>query len=153
VVFYRELAKSRDDKVFLLRRLPHISVDDRRSVQFCAPSQPSLVGAFACTHRPIVGAFRRVRTRHRLRGLPKRLGRAIDHLAELLSFEPTTETRNRKPLKRPIVFMATWEIRFGPHSRFRIYYDVDLEQTIVSILAIGSKHGDRVVIGREEIQL
>lgn len=72
---------------------------------------------------------------------------------EQLSFEPTSETRNRKPLKRPVVFMATWEIRFGPHNRFRVYYDVDLEQAIVSILAIGSKEGNRVVIGGEEIQL
>jgi hypothetical protein len=70
-----------------------------------------------------------------------------------LSFEPATETRNRKPLKRPVVFMATWEIRFGPQNRFRIYYDVDLEQGRVSILAIGSKHGNRVVIGGEDISL
>src|SRR6266536_441019 len=64
---------------------------------------------------------------------------------EQLSFEPITETRNRKPLKRPVVFMATWEIRFGPKNRFRVYYDVNLEQTLVSILAIGVKHGNRVV--------
>ena len=70
-----------------------------------------------------------------------------------LSFEPTTETRNRKPLKRPVVFTATWEIRFGPQNQFRVYYDVDLEQAIVSILAIGRKHGNRVVIGGEEIAL
>ncbi len=72
---------------------------------------------------------------------------------EQLSFEPTTETRNRKPLKRPVVFMATWELRFGPHNRFRVYYDVDLEQVKVSILAIGSKESNRVVIGGEEIKL
>jgi mRNA-degrading endonuclease RelE of RelBE toxin-antitoxin system len=76
-----------------------------------------------------------------------------DVVDQQLSFEPTTQTRNRKPLKRPVVFMATWEIRFGPHNQFRVYYDVDLEQARVSILAIGSKHGDRVVIGAEEIQL
>jgi hypothetical protein len=70
-----------------------------------------------------------------------------------LSFEPMTESRNRKPLKRPVVFMATWEIRFGPQNNFRIYYDVDLEQGRVSILAIGVKHGNRVVIGEEEIAL
>jgi hypothetical protein len=70
-----------------------------------------------------------------------------------LAFEPTTETRNRKPLKRPVVFMATWEIRFGPQNRFRAYYDVDLEQAIVAILAIGRKYRHRVVIGGEEIQL
>jgi hypothetical protein len=76
-----------------------------------------------------------------------------DVVDERLSFEPATETRNRKPLKRPVVFMATWEIRFGPQNRFRVYYDVDLEQARVSVLAIGSKHGNRVVIGGEEIKL
>jgi len=76
-----------------------------------------------------------------------------DTITEQLSFEPATETRNRKPLKRPIVFMATWEIRFGPQNHFRVYYDVDLEQHLVSILAIGYKQGSRVVIGGEEIQL
>ena len=76
-----------------------------------------------------------------------------DVIAEQLSFEPATETRNRKPLKRPVLFMATWEIRFGPHNRFRVYYDVDLEQASVAILAIGIKHGNRIVIGGEEIQL
>ncbi len=76
-----------------------------------------------------------------------------DTISEQLAFEPTTETHNRKPLKRPVVFMATWEIRFGPQNRFCAYYDVDLEQAIVAILAIGRKHGHRVVIGGEEIQL
>src|SRR6266496_2596985 len=76
-----------------------------------------------------------------------------DVVDEQLSFEPTIETRNRKPLKRPVVFTATWEIRFGPQNRFRVYYDVQLEPTIVSILAIGRKYGNRVVIGGEEIAL
>jgi len=70
-----------------------------------------------------------------------------------LLFEPTTETRNRKPLKRPAIFTATWEIRYGPQNRFRVYYDVDLEQARVSILAIGSKEGNRVLIGGNEIEL
>lgn len=30
-----------------------------------------------------------------------------DVLNEQLSFAPTTQTHNRKPLKRPVVFMAT----------------------------------------------
>jgi hypothetical protein len=72
---------------------------------------------------------------------------------EQLSFEPTTETRNRKPLKRPVVFMATWEIRFGPQNRFGVYYDVDLEQQLVSVLAIGHKRGNHIMIGAEEIKL
>ena len=76
-----------------------------------------------------------------------------DAVDQQLSFEPTTETRNRKPLKRPVVFMATWEIRFGPQNRFRVYYDVDLEHARVLILVIGSKQNNRVVISGEEITL
>ena len=76
-----------------------------------------------------------------------------DSVAAQLAFEPATETRNRKPLKRPVVFMATWEIRFGPQNRFRVYYDIDHEQLQVLVLAIGSKHGNHVVIGGEEIPL
>jgi mRNA-degrading endonuclease RelE of RelBE toxin-antitoxin system len=76
-----------------------------------------------------------------------------DAVDQQLSLEPTTQTRNRKPLKRPVVFMATWELRFGPHNRFRVYYDVDMDQARVSILAIGSKEANRVIIGGEEIKL
>jgi hypothetical protein len=74
-------------------------------------------------------------------------------IEQQLSFEPSLETRNRKPLKRPVVFMATWEIRFGQHNQFRVYYDVDPEQARVSILAIGIKKGNQVVIGGEELSL
>ena len=74
-------------------------------------------------------------------------------IEQQLTFEPTIETRNRKPLKRPVLFMATWEIRFGPSNQFRVYYDVDPEQGSVSILAIGRKHGNQVSIGGEEIDL
>ena len=93
-------------------------------------------------------------TKQHLRAIePKYYSLIRDRVDERLSFEPTTETRNRKPLKRPVVFMATWEIRFGPQTRFRVYYDVDLAQQIVSILAIGYKQGNRVMVGGEEIQL
>jgi mRNA-degrading endonuclease RelE of RelBE toxin-antitoxin system len=93
-------------------------------------------------------------TKEHLRTIePKYFSLIRDAVNEQLSFEPTTETRNRKPLKRPVVFMATWEIRFGPQNRLRVYYDVDLDQQLVSILAIGHKRGNRVVIGGEEIQL
>jgi hypothetical protein len=44
-----------------------------------------------------------------------------DVVDEQLAFEPATETRNRKPLKRPVVFMATWKHRFGPQNRFSVY--------------------------------
>jgi mRNA-degrading endonuclease RelE of RelBE toxin-antitoxin system len=68
-----------------------------------------------------------------------------------LQFEPGVETRNRKPLKRPIAFEAEWEIRFGPRSRFRVFYEIDREEEIVCILATGVKEKERLVIGGEDV--
>jgi hypothetical protein len=69
------------------------------------------------------------------------------------SYEPDVTTRNRKPLKRPVFFEATWELRFGPGNRFRVFYDIDQKQHVVAILAIGIKRGNRLLIGGEEIRL
>ena len=76
--------------------------------------------------------------------------RAIE---EQLTFEPLRETRNRKPLKRPAWFGATWELRFGPSNRFRVFYKVEPEQRTVFVLAIGEKEGNRLIIGGEEIEI
>jgi mRNA-degrading endonuclease RelE of RelBE toxin-antitoxin system len=62
------------------------------------------------------------------------------------------ETRNRKPLKRPILD-ATWEIRFGPDNRLRVFYKIDHVERKVMILAIGQKFGERLKIGGEEVEL
>lgn len=70
-----------------------------------------------------------------------------------LRFEPDTETRNRKPLKKPIVYGATWEVRFGSENHFRVYYRIDYEKQAIVILAIGEKMRDRLIIGSEEIEL
>src|SRR5687768_2952431 len=72
---------------------------------------------------------------------------------EQLQFEPEEETRNRKPLKRPDAFGATWELRFGPNNRFRVLYAIDHEVREVQILAIGVKIRNRLMIGGEEVQL
>ncbi len=74
-----------------------------------------------------------------------------DALEAQLRFEPLTLTRNRGPLKRPIMG-AKWRIRFGPGNRFRIFYRGDEGEGIVYILAIGEKHGNRLRIGGEEIE-
>jgi mRNA-degrading endonuclease RelE of RelBE toxin-antitoxin system len=74
-------------------------------------------------------------------------------IAEQLHFEPDAETRNRKPLTRPLVFEADWELRFGPKNRFRVFYTVNPERREVYILAIGVKERKRLFIGREEIEL
>jgi len=70
-----------------------------------------------------------------------------------LQFEPNVETRNRKPLQRPVEMGADWEIRFRPDNRFRVFYSVEQENQQVFILAIGIKKGNRLIIGGEEINL
>jgi hypothetical protein len=74
-------------------------------------------------------------------------------IEERLAHEPDVPTRNRKPLKRPVFFEATWELRFGAGNRFRVFYDIDQTQRVVAILAIGIKRGNRLLIGGEEIHL
>ncbi len=74
-------------------------------------------------------------------------------IEEQLRFEPDKETRNRKPLQRPVAFEATWELRFGPQNRFRVFYMVSHQRQEVQILAIGTKERNRLVIGGEELKL
>lgn len=67
-----------------------------------------------------------------------------------LLFEPELETRNRKPLKRPISFGADWELRLGPDNRFRVFYQVNAETHEVRVLAVGVKDRKQLFIGGEE---
>ena len=68
-----------------------------------------------------------------------------------LLHQPHVETRNRKPLERPVDFGADWELRLGPDNRFRDFYRVDTAAREVDILAIGVKDGSRLFIGGEEV--
>src|SRR5712691_6795921 len=70
-----------------------------------------------------------------------------------LQFEPGTETRNRKPLRQPAPFEATWELRCGPGNRFRVLYGIDEERREVQIQAIGVKVGNKLIVGGEEVEL
>lgn len=72
-------------------------------------------------------------------------------IEEQLLNEPERETRNRKPLQRPVIFDAEWELRFGPNNRFRVFYRVDRHRKVVRILAIGVKLRERLWIGGEEL--
>jgi mRNA-degrading endonuclease RelE of RelBE toxin-antitoxin system len=76
-----------------------------------------------------------------------------EKIEEQLRHEPNVETRNRKPLRQPAAFAAQWEIRFGPDNRFRVLYDINDEQQVVQILAIGEKQGNRLIVGGEEVEL
>jgi mRNA-degrading endonuclease RelE of RelBE toxin-antitoxin system len=74
-------------------------------------------------------------------------------IEEQLAFEPFTETKNRKPLQRPVDFEATWELRCGPKNSFRVFYSVDTEGHAVTVVAIGVKEGSRLLIADKEIKL
>ena len=64
-----------------------------------------------------------------------------------LSHEPLVETRNRKCLRpNPL---APWELRVRSK---RVFYEVD-EPGVVTVLAIGTKRGNRLYIEGEEIEL
>jgi mRNA-degrading endonuclease RelE of RelBE toxin-antitoxin system len=76
-----------------------------------------------------------------------------DKIQQQLSFEPDVETMNRKPLTQPAGLDATWELRLGPTSRFRVFYDVDSAKRTVEIVAIGVKERNRLRIGGVEIEL
>ena len=69
-----------------------------------------------------------------------------------LLHEPDVETRNRKPLKRPVTFGADWELRLGPDNRFRVFYQVNAEGREVRVLAVGVKDRNKLFIGGEEYE-
>ena len=72
------------------------------------------------------------------------------HIRLHLTTQPEVDTRNRKPLEVPEPFGAQWELRFGPLNRFRVFYEVDAETAMVTILAIGVKDRGVLRVGREE---
>jgi mRNA-degrading endonuclease RelE of RelBE toxin-antitoxin system len=75
-----------------------------------------------------------------------------DAIVEQLTFEPDVESRNRKPLKRPVVSESEWEIRFGHQNKFRVFYRVKGKSRHVEILAIAVKEGKDIIIGGEKIK-
>jgi hypothetical protein len=93
-------------------------------------------------------------TREHLRAIEAKYHALIRSQIEgQLQYEPDKETRNRKPLRQPAPFDATWEIRFGPGNSFRVLYGIDEEQREVQIQAIGVKEGNRLMIAGEEVTL
>ncbi len=76
-----------------------------------------------------------------------------DEVQRQLAFEPTSPTRNRKPLRGPNALEAEWELRCGPGNRYRVFYEVDPAARRVSVLAIGVKQRERLLIGKEEVEL
>jgi len=72
----------------------------------------------------------------------------IAEIEQHLSLEPATPTRKRKPL-RPND-LATWELRLGI---FRVFYEVDRQDMIVWVKAIGKKEHNCLLIRGKEVLL
>ena len=73
----------------------------------------------------------------------------FDAVDDQLAHEPAVETRNRKPMRPNL--LAPWELRI---AELRVYYEIaeDPEQ-VVTIVAVGVKDRNRVLIGGKEIKL
>jgi mRNA-degrading endonuclease RelE of RelBE toxin-antitoxin system len=80
----------------------------------------------------------------------RKLDRAwiIAELEAQLSYEPGVETRNRKQL-RPN-HLAEWELRA---RRFRVFFDIDQENHLIRVEAIGYKRRSCLIIRGEEFKL
>lgn len=74
--------------------------------------------------------------------------RIVTEIGYQLEHQPDFRTRNRKQL-RPNS-LAEWELRIDP---FRVFYDVNRERGRVSIVAVGKKEGNRLIIRGMEFQL
>ncbi len=77
----------------------------------------------------------------------------LDAIEQQLRYDAIVMTRNRKPLRIPNSLNASWELRCGANNRYRVFYDVDLEERLVVVLAVGRKAGNRLVVGNEEFEL
>ncbi len=88
----------------------------------------------ACRH---LGAFRKF-DRNRI----------LDGIKGQLAYRPNQETRNRKQLREHP--LSDWELRIDP---FRVFYEVDAESGVVTVVGIGVKEREKLIINGEEIQI
>jgi addiction module RelE/StbE family toxin len=72
----------------------------------------------------------------------------VDAVEDQLESQPLEQTRNRKPLRSSS--LATWELRVG---QFRVFYNVEEEEVVVLIVAVGEKSHNKLYIDGEEIVL
>lgn len=72
----------------------------------------------------------------------------IDAIEQQLMYEPMREVRNRKPLDPNT--LASWEVRVG---KYRIFYDVEIHETLVLVKAVGWKEHNTLYIRGQEYHL
>lgn len=71
----------------------------------------------------------------------------LDGIEVHLQFQPTSGTRRLKPLRPNPV--AGWELRLGD---YRVLFDVDETQRIVTVQVIGQKQGNRFLVQGQEFK-
>jgi mRNA-degrading endonuclease RelE of RelBE toxin-antitoxin system len=72
----------------------------------------------------------------------------LDAIEQQLVNQPLQETRNRKPLRPDSQFQ--WELRVG---NYRVFYNVDEEMSVVSVVSVGYKERNKLYIRGQEINL
>src|SRR5919202_981072 len=72
----------------------------------------------------------------------------LDTVEQQLLEEPLTVTRNRKPLRSNE--LSTWELRI---SKYRVFYDVDTQDSLVTVKAVGWKEHNNLFIRGKESKL
>ena len=71
--------------------------------------------------------------------------RIVDEIEKQLRHQPNVETRKRKRLRPGHV--SEWELRLG---NVRVFYDIDVEGSLVKIVAIGIKDKDQLYFRGQE---
>jgi mRNA-degrading endonuclease RelE of RelBE toxin-antitoxin system len=72
----------------------------------------------------------------------------VSGIREQLSDQPLIETKNRKPLRdNPL---ASWELRVG---KYRVFYKVHDTVQMVSIVSVGHKEHNLLLIRDQKVQI
>lgn len=72
----------------------------------------------------------------------------VDGAVRQLTEQPTQPTRKRKLLRENP--LATWQLRLGD---VRVFYNVDDDQAVIEIVAVGIKTHNQLFIGGQEVTL
>ena len=72
----------------------------------------------------------------------------LDAVDQQLMHQPLVKVRNRKPLESNE--LGSWELRVG---KYRIFYDVDSDESLVIIKATGWKEHNMLYIRGKEYKL
>jgi addiction module RelE/StbE family toxin len=72
----------------------------------------------------------------------------VSEIRVQLSHQPLLETKNRKPLRENPI--ASWELRVG---KYRVFYEVDDAARIVTVVSVGHKEHNALLVRGRELQI